>query len=369
MSPRSITHRYEDPLDLIWLRCARELGFEIARSHEVYASFDGQRVITLSTEDDFDPDDSLAQMILHELCHALVAGFAAPISGEPDAAPTAAREDWGLDNTSDRDLLQEHATHRLQAHLADRWGLRPLFAVTTQWREHFDRLGKDPLAGPDPAAALARDARAHADREPWAGALRRALSRTAEIADLVRRAASPGSLWAEVSPRVHERHPLGVRLGPVGERCETCAWAHAAAAEHGPQRALSCEMLRTGTGAAPRVRPEMLACQHFEPRLDEHACAQCGACCHRAFHVVPVAPDEPIATSRPDLLSRDDGPGARGVRLSIDRPGGFCRALERPAAPYRCSVYTERPQSCRDFALGGKNCLEARRRVGLSARP
>ncbi len=175
MTKRTITHRYEDPLDLVWRRCATELGFDIVRSGEVYASFDGHRRISLSTPDDFDADDSLAQMILHELCHALIAG--------PDALT---REDWGLDNTSERDLEQEHATHRLQAHLADRWGLRALFAVTTQWRDHWDRLPRDPLAGDTPAAIRAREARQRADRDPWAGALRRAFGRTAEMADLAR---------------------------------------------------------------------------------------------------------------------------------------------------------------------------------------
>src|SRR5438552_1844492 len=38
--PREIQLRYDDPLDLIWLACARELGLEIARSSEVYAAFE-----------------------------------------------------------------------------------------------------------------------------------------------------------------------------------------------------------------------------------------------------------------------------------------------------------------------------------------
>ncbi len=134
-------------------------------------------------------------------------------------------------------------------------------------------------------------------------------------------------------------------------------------------------MLRVGTGAPPRVRPEMVACQHFEPRLDDHACGQCGACCHKAFHLVPVGADEPLVALRPDLVTRDAGPGFGASPFYIARPDGFCSALERraetelPTAPFRCSVYADRPQSCRDFALGGRNCLEARRRVGLSVRP
>jgi Fe-S-cluster containining protein len=128
-------------------------------------------------------------------------------------------------------------------------------------------------------------------------------------------------------------------------------------------------MQRVGTGQAPRVRFEMVACLHFEPRLDERSCAQCGACCHRAFHFVPVGPDEPIVALRPDLISRAGLFGRREASLTIDRPDGFCRALEHKEPPYRCGIYSDRPQSCRDFALGGQACLEARRRIGLSPRP
>ena len=120
---RSITHQYQDPLDLVWLKAAAELGMSVRRSGEVYASWDGERVLTLASNADFDADDSLAQLIFHEICHALVAG---PSERQ--------RPDWGLDNTSERDLVYEHACHRLQATLAGRYGLRDFFAVTTEWR-------------------------------------------------------------------------------------------------------------------------------------------------------------------------------------------------------------------------------------------
>ena len=106
MTQRSIVHQYQDPVDLIWLRAAADLGLEVQRSAEVYAAYDGKGTLTVSVADDFDADDSLAQMIFHEICHWLVSGIHA-----------RDRPDWGLSNTSKRDLVYEFACHRLQAKL------------------------------------------------------------------------------------------------------------------------------------------------------------------------------------------------------------------------------------------------------------
>ncbi|HEX5657421.1 MAG TPA: hypothetical protein VFX59_09500, partial [Polyangiales bacterium] len=59
---RRIEHRYDDPLELIWLDCLHALGFVLERSHEVYASFDGERTLTLSAREYFDADDNLGQL-------------------------------------------------------------------------------------------------------------------------------------------------------------------------------------------------------------------------------------------------------------------------------------------------------------------
>jgi len=57
-STRRIERFYRDPVDEIWLSAARALGLNIARSDEVYASYDGRGTLTLSTPDDMDADDS-----------------------------------------------------------------------------------------------------------------------------------------------------------------------------------------------------------------------------------------------------------------------------------------------------------------------
>ncbi|HMV70142.1 MAG TPA: hypothetical protein PKA64_25095, partial [Myxococcota bacterium] len=127
---RNTWGRYGDPLDVVWLGAAAALGMRVERSDACYASWDGQRTLTLCTPASFDADDSVAQLVLHELCHALVQG------------PSGRRRvDWGLDNTDDdAAAVEEHACHRLQAALLDRYGLRRVLAVTTSWRPYWDAL-------------------------------------------------------------------------------------------------------------------------------------------------------------------------------------------------------------------------------------
>src|SRR5690606_26945440 len=144
---RHIEHAYGDPLDLVWLGCARELGMRVERSDDVFASWDGAGTLTLTTPAHYDPDDALAPLVLHERCHHLVEG---PASWR--------KPDWGLDNTDDRHRVREHACHRLQAALTDGYGLRAVLAPTTTHRVYYDALPVDPLRpGQDPAIEPARE--------------------------------------------------------------------------------------------------------------------------------------------------------------------------------------------------------------------
>ncbi len=182
---RPITHRYRDPLDLVWLSTAEAVGMKVVRSDAVFASWDGKGVLTLSTEDCFDADDSLAQMVFHEICHALVAG--------PDGW---GQPDWGLENRDDRHRAQEEATHRLQAALADRHGLRNFLAVTTDHRPMYENLGASPLTDCSaPSVPLARAGWLRAQEAPWVEALERALRATSDLARVTAPFAPLDSLW------------------------------------------------------------------------------------------------------------------------------------------------------------------------------
>jgi hypothetical protein len=344
MASRRIDARYDDPLDLIWLACARAVGIRVERSEDVYASFDGQTTLTLSTREHFDADDSLAQLIFHELCHALVAG--------PERI---GRSDWGMENVDERDLLAEHACHRLQAGLADRYGLRALFAVTTEHRVYWDALPIDPLAlGEDPAIWLARDALQRALHGPWAEALARALGDTARIAEIARgTVADASSLWH----RTQALHASGFPVDASSDQnCGACGFSF----QDG--KLLRCRKTRAlPSQRGKRVEASARACVRFEPTLSEAECRRCGACCREGFDRVDVGARELLKKTHPELV-KVDGYGAH-----LPRPGGHCVALTLTEAGHTCTIYAERPRSCAAFELAGDACLTARRRVGLSA--
>ena len=150
--------------------------------------------MTIGAPSTLDPDDCLAQMILHELCHSLIEG--AESLGVPD---------FGLDNESERDVLREHACLRLQAWLTQRYGLRGYlrrrrtFGATmmscrrTRWRMTATR--------PRPLAKLGA---ARSEEGPWAPHLREGLEATAKVFEIASHlgAADPGAqeppIWSEL---------------------------------------------------------------------------------------------------------------------------------------------------------------------------
>jgi hypothetical protein len=325
-----------DAIERIWIEAASRLGFRVERTGDAYATSDGRGTIAIGVGEALDVDDAVAQLIFHELCHAITQGAGAQVL-----------PDWGLDNTGARDVVREHACLRLQAHLADAHGLRALMAPTTEYRAYHDALPPAPLAtDDDPACAVAREAAARASAPRWHGPLRDALAATA----------------AELARAVH---PLGMPLGPSTETCGSCAWLYVGGRGKAVAR---CRQAAPANGEGPRTRREAPACARWEAPVD---CATCGACCREAYHSVTVSVRDPVVWKQPALVERN------GHRFEILREGPRCAALvdrrgandpEPGARLFTCSIYEDRPQACRDFAAGGRHCLDARRRVGLSAR-
>ena len=335
---RDVAHHYVDPLAQVWLGAARRIGLTVVRTADAYAATDGRGTLAIGSDATLDADDSLAQMIFHELCHSLVEGEAA-----------FARPDWGMDNTGPDHDWREHACLRTQWILTGRHGLRELFAPTTEFRAFWDRLGGDALADrANPSVQAAITALHRTGAPPWAPALGEALAATAQIAQIATRFATGDerSLWrgAGAPPAPH---PTGLPAGEASATCGACAW-------------------RTGARcrqAGAKVDPAWPACERFEAALD---CQACGACCRAAYHSVEVSRRDPVVKAHPALVVD------RGSYLEIRRSGDRCAALEGGTVEhgtttrYRCAIYDDRPRTCRDFTLGSAHCLTARRRVGLS---
>jgi hypothetical protein len=324
-------------IEAVWIQAAAAVGFRVERTCHAYASSDGQGTIFIGQTASLDVDDSVAQLIYHELCHALV-----------EAPEGLAKADWGLDNTGRGDVRREHACLRLQAHLADPHGCRALMAPTTEYRAYHDALPADPLsASADPAADLAGRAATRAGASPWKEALEQAFAQTVALL--------PG-------------HPLGFAMGPASETCGSCAWIYLGGHGRAVPRCRQAAR-RDGASNGGRTTPDQPACDLWELPVD---CRSCGACCREAYHSVTVSVRDPVVWRHPSLITR------HGHRFEILREGDRCAALEEHSEKpgetasggagrrFGCTIYQDRPRACRDFEAGGRHCLDARRRVGLS---
>jgi hypothetical protein len=356
------THHYQDPLSRVWLACAEQLGFRVRRTGDAYASTDGRGTILLAVDALFDADDCLAQMILHELCHALVEGD----EGE-------SRVDWGLGQAGGGNPWREHACLRLQAYLAGSVGLRKFFAPTTDYRLSFwNGLGDDPFCASsdsggrrERSCVAGRLAAWRASLPRWDAPLQRALKASAAIA-----AAMPNvvqsepcstapesnalpSLWmlVETPPTLHPSGHAPIAAYHGDQTCAGCAWGF-----------LQRQQLRCRHAPSVKLDSDTPACTRFEPTA-ELDCLSCGACCREAYHAVEISTREPVNRLHPELVVTE------ATHRKLRREGERCAALlggQTPVEPYTCAIYASRPKTCREFTLGSENCLDARRRVGLS---
>ncbi len=374
MGDREVTHRYVDPVDQIWLGLVHALGWSLARSDDVYASFDGARTLTLGSHNTLDSDDCLAQMVLHEVCHAVL--------GAPAGL---GQEDWGLCNTSNRDLDKEHACLRLQAALLTPLGLRQVLAPTTEHRAYYDKLPNYPVQGTSATARQARNALARAWSPPWFPHLQRALVSTIGVAkqlSSVLPASHPSdlsdtpSLWSLRVPTV--AHPNGLPLHPASSvSCSDCTWHQ--------QTDSNWQCHRTGS---PIPGKEQHACYFHEPE-ENVTCTTCGACCREAFDAVELGPEDHVPKNL--VVEYQGRRTLRRVEVSNEAPFqgaqpqksqphktqlhktqcaaltlGSCPPTSAQAVQSHCTIYNQRPQTCRDFTRATPACLQARQHIHLS---
>ncbi len=338
----------------MWLGTARRIGLRVVRTPDAYASTDGRGTLAIGDDATLDRDDSLAQMIFHELCHSLVEG-----------EESFARPDWGMDNTGPDHDWREHACLRVQWILTGRYGLRTLFAPTTDFRAFWDEtlaMSDDVLADrTDPSVQAAILALRRTEKPPWAPHLAEALAATARIAqEAAQYASEPNVLWHGVTP-APATHPTGLPTrstrvstampAPAAPTCGSCAWRF-------EQRGVA--KCRHTNGKLDDAWP---ACERYEAALD---CQTCGACCRAAYHSVEVQKRDPVIKKQPSFIVD------RATYLEIRREGDRCAALAGgeiaggKLTRFHCVIYDDRPRTCRDFTLGSEHCLTARRRVGLT---
>ncbi|MBW1878734.1 MAG: YkgJ family cysteine cluster protein [Deltaproteobacteria bacterium] len=161
------------------------------------------------------------------------------------------------------------------------------------------------------------------------------------------------------------RHPSGLPFGDGARTCATCAWL---ARDPHPEET-RCVAAREGEAPGPVVPPGASACVLWEPPAD---CDPCGACCREAFDSVPVTDEDAARLTNAEDLIRTQDDGWRDLQR-MPSPAGcgtWCVALRgtgNPKTPYRCVIYPNRPENCRDLEPGSTACNIARRRVGLSA--
>ena len=148
-----------------------------------------------------------------------------------------------------------------------------------------------------------------------------------------------------------DEHPsgFGLLIGRMDSHktCGTCIWSRVRGP--GPKK------LRCVGSNFSRVESEWVGCEHWtSPRLD---CLDCGACCGSAYDVVEVSKRDPVRKNQPSWVEQRDG------RYQMKRrPNNTCTALQ---SDMKCSIYTDRPQCCRDCERGGSNCWFARKRIGF----
>lgn len=92
----------------------------------------------------------------------------------------------------------------------------------------------------------------------------------------------------------------------------------------------------------------------MSPKLKSNAqCNTCKASCCRLQVLLFDDPDVP-----PSMIASSDW-GGQVMRREED---GWCTALDRNTL--RCTIYEQRPQLCRDYAMGSEECVQERRGDG-----
>jgi hypothetical protein len=320
-------------IDEIWRRAAARSA-SLDAHDDAYATSDGRGGIAIGATDTLDDDDALAQLVFHELCHAITEG------------ETRCGRRTGASTTSRARGARARVPARAGAP-GRSFGLRAVDGADDAVPRVLRGAAGDPLASTPgdrrggrrgAAAACARF-----DASAWRAPIEQALAETAAAIGVAR--------------------PRGARTRSVSrwvpaESCGTCAWLYEGG--RGPRSPGAGRPRRPRATASARRAASRLRALGAARRL-----RTCGACCREAYHSVTVTMRDPVVWQEPHLIVR------HGPRFEILREGSRCAALHvvEEDRSYTCTIYQNRPRPCREFAAGGRHCIEARRRVGLTPTP
>jgi uncharacterized protein len=113
----------------------------------------------------------------------------------------------------------------------------------------------------------------------------------------------------------------------------------------------------------------MAAPSHTLPVIE--SCDGCGACClvvteppfYRVFDETGEDAWERLKRERPELLAELRAASQRRRAGGEASYGSPCLWFD--AETRRCRNYEYRPRACREFAIGSRDCHDARRRAGV----
>ncbi len=119
--------RLRAELDSVWCGVLVSLGLRLRRSTDAFVSYDGAGTLWIAPDVDLDAEDTLAQLIFHEVCHWAIEGEEA-----------VHRVDWGFGPPS-QDTAPEQRCLELQAAAARHFGLERLLRPTTEFAPWYDQ--------------------------------------------------------------------------------------------------------------------------------------------------------------------------------------------------------------------------------------
>ena len=91
----------------------------------------------------------------------------------------------------------------------------------------------------------------------------------------------------------------------------------------------------------------------------EYDCRKCGACCFGAHGWIDV--DFAFDSTSENLVDQN----FRGDGAWMLMKDGHCICLKGEIGDCLCTIYEERPMSCREFKPGDGSCIEKRSDIGL----